>query len=338
MNLKAAFRNTLHCKNEGPLTFVPFIYGLAARMMNVPLQDMAQDASCYTSALEGAYKLLRCNAIATNYDDTIESECCGFDVEWQGEYLLPTVVKDSGFSLTMPEDFLNNGRIPVLMEVTKRLVLALGREVAIASVITGPCSLIRDCLMESKTDSGDIQEVIKGIGSCLTRWVRSLCELKVDAIFFREDPLDAEFVQEFDQHKVAYKGVYTTLFNIVRAYNIFPVLVTSRLPAGNINEIHGALRPGGMILRGIDLNADALAHLKDLSESLKISFGLPLSIGREPEESFWSEFEVIESFVAQHKPKGFFLTSDGEIPFDVPIEILRKLMKRLRNEELDLEI
>lgn len=332
MNVKAAFRNTLHCKNEGPLPFVPFIYGLAARMMNVPLQEMAQDASYYTSALEGAYKLLHYNAIATNYDDTIESECCGVDVEWQGEFLAPTVIKGCGFSPVPPEDFLSGGRIPVLIEVTKRLVLALGREVAIASVLTGPCSLVRDCLMESETDSGNIQEVIKNIGSCLTRLVRSLCELKVDAILFREDPLGAAFIQEFDLNKAAYKGVYTTLFNIVKAYNIFPVLITSKIPLENIKEIHGALRPGGIVLRGVDLDDDDLLYLKGLSESLRMSFGLPLPIRAELEESLWSRFEMIDSFVEKHKPKGFFLTSDGEIPFDVPLEVLLKLMGRLRNE------
>jgi hypothetical protein len=332
MNLKVAFRNTLYCKNEGPLTFVPFIYGLAARMMNVPLQDMVQDASYYTSALEGAYKLLQSNAIATNYDDTIESECCGFDVEWQGEYQAPTIVKGCEFSTSTPEDFLSSGRIPVLLEVTKRLVLALGREVAIASVISGPCSLVKSCLNESELNNDAIQELIKNVGSCLTRWVRSLCELKVDAIIFREDPLGTEFTQEFELHKVAYKGVYTTLFNIVRAYNIFPVLITNKLPLERIKEIHGTLRPGGIILRGVDFDFDTLLFLKSLSETLRIGFGLPLPIGQEPQESLWSRFEAIESFVAEHKPKGFFLTSDGEIPFDVPVEILRKLMERLRNE------
>ena len=45
MNGRAIFRNTLLGKNSGRPPFVPFVYGLAARMAGVPLREMAWNAS-----------------------------------------------------------------------------------------------------------------------------------------------------------------------------------------------------------------------------------------------------------------------------------------------------
>ena len=77
MNAKVAFKNTLKRRNEGPLPFVPFVYGLAAKIANIPLREMVVDPTYYTYSLEGAYNLFHYHAIINNFDPTIEAKSCG---------------------------------------------------------------------------------------------------------------------------------------------------------------------------------------------------------------------------------------------------------------------
>ena len=331
MNGKLAFRNTLQGKNDGRLPFVPFIYGLAARTANVSLREMVGDASYYTNALEGLYRLLGHDVIVGNFDTTLEGESFGCEVEWPGEYGAPSLTRGIGSFVLRPEDFMSRGRIPIVMEVTKRLTLSLGRDVAVACAITGPCS----CLENMETLLGDIYkgnkgEAIKLLGSFITKLVKSLCELKIDALFFREDPLGRQFVEELFQNKEAYKALYGTLFNIVRAFNAFPVIVAKHLPLEAIKDVHGLLRPGSIVLLGDRLGNSDLGFIKDIANSLKLSFGVPLPIRTDTQEELWNQLSAMESFVSKYRPKNLFYTSDGEIPHNIPMEILHTLMDRLR--------
>jgi hypothetical protein len=97
-----------------------------------------------------------------------------------------------------------------------------------------------------------------------------------------------------------------------------------------VKAIHGTLWPDGMVLLGTDFDDRELSLLLELADTLRVSFGVPLPIGTAPQEKLWERLGVIESFVAAHRPKRFFYTSDGEVPYDISIEVLRTLMDRLR--------
>jgi hypothetical protein len=292
---------------------------------------MAADASSYTNALEGVYGLLGHDVIVGNFDTTLESESFGWEVEWQGEYGPPTLGKGGGVSGLRPEDFLGRGRIPVVMEVMKRLTLTLGRDAAVACALTGPCSFIKMARIPSETGQKEnMGELIKLLGPFFTKLVRGLCELKIDALFFREDPLEGRFVEELFQRREAFKAIYGTLFNIVRAFNAFPVVVTKHLPLESIKEVHGLLKPGGIIFLGERFGEKEMGSIKEMGDSLKLSFGVPLPVGISPQEDLWNQLSVMDSFVAAYGFKNLFYTSDGEIPHDIAMEILHALMDRLR--------
>ncbi len=329
MNQKVAFRNTLQGKNEGQLLFVPFVYGLAAKIANISLREMVWDPTYYAYSLEGAYKLFHYGAIVNNFDTSIEAESCGCKIEWPGEYENPVLYKGCNFFGIKPEDFVKSGRIPILIEVSKRLVMSLGRETPIVGVLTGPCSL-RKSIQDREVGLAEdrIQDAISLVGNFITRFVRSLCELKMDSFFFREDLLGRDFWEELRLHKDWYKAVYTTLFNIIRAYNSYPILIVKHFSPESTEDLQ-SLKPSGVILFGKRLDEEELTYLKDLSSSLKMCFGLPLPVGVGRQDDLWEQLAVIKSFVAKHGSKGFFCTSDGEIPFHVPLEVVHDLMAKL---------
>lgn len=329
MNSKVAFRNTLKLMNVSRTVFVPFVYGLAAKIGQIPLREMVSDATYYAHSLEEAYKLFKYDGIVNNFDPGIEAEAFGCELEWSGDYVGPRIAGCGklGVREVNPE---GSSRIPILMETTKRIVMTQGRETAVIGVLVGPCSLVKTVMGdEVKEKDMDIGNVISLAGSLLTKLTRSLCELRVDAVFFREDLLGAGYRDELLSHDKLYAAVYRTLFNLIKYYNCCPVLIFKESELDFITDLHNMVGPSGVIVFGKRVSDDDLIYLGKLSDSLKMSFGLPLPMGNQAE--LLDQFAVISKFVGKHRPPGFFCVSDGEIPYDIPLEILHDLIAKMRS-------
>ena len=76
--------------SERPV-FIPFVYGLAAKLGQMPLSEMTSDASYYTHSLEDAYELFKYDGIVNTYDSTVEAEIFGCELEWPEDYRAPRV-------------------------------------------------------------------------------------------------------------------------------------------------------------------------------------------------------------------------------------------------------
>ena len=327
MNSKVAFRNTLKGVNTDRTVFIPFVYGLAAKIGQLPLREMVSDPAYYAHSLEEAYKLLQYDGIVNTFDATLEAEMFGCEVTWPGEYIAPRIASCSQLELqeVNPEE---HSRIPILLETTKRIVMTQGKEAAVIGTLVGPCSLVKTVLGDKDLDIGKVMSLV---GSLLTKLTRSLCELRVDAVFFREDLLGAGYRDELSSQSQRYAGVYTTLFNLITYYNSYPVLMVKEMELDFITDLHNILGPSGVILLGKKVNDDDLIHVGKLSDSLKMSFGLPLPMVNQ--DDLLEQFAVISRFIGKQKSPGFFYVSDGEIPYDIRLEILHELIAKIHNTE-----
>jgi len=183
MNSKTAFRNTFKLSNAERPVFVPFIYGLAARIAQLPLRDMTADAAYYSHALEDAADLFNGDGIVNSFDATIEAEAFGCAVDWPGDYTAPRV---SGCGEAQPREVKpeESPRLQARLETTKRVVISRGRDLAVIGVLTGPVWLVK---MLTDEKIGRTETAIPLVGNLLMKLVKSLGELRVDAVFFRED-------------------------------------------------------------------------------------------------------------------------------------------------------
>lgn len=330
MNSKTAFRNTLQLRETGRKVFVPLLYSLAARVTQVPLKQMAWDATYYAHSLEASYELFRQDAIVTCYDTSIEVESCGCEVTWPADFGKPDLGQGADAKVVSPDDFVRSGRIPVLVEATRRLVLSLGKETAIVSVVTGPFTFLRHLQAHHRSfREMPAQQAAAQAGSLLAKFVRCLCELKVDAVFLREDRIGGDFWEDAGDLRGAFSNVYKTLFNIVRFFNAFPVVVLRGFAEESLKDLCRRLRPSGVVPLGTDLSESALGLLQEISATMKISFGLPLPVGCEMEEGLERRLAALQAFMQGQGSRGFFYTTDGEIPHDSPIERIHCLMRTL---------
>jgi hypothetical protein len=324
MNSKVAFRNTLKLMNADRPVFVPFVYGLAAKISQLPLQEMVSDATYFSHSLEEAYKLLQYDGIVNNYDSTLEAETFGCELEWPGDYSAPRTAGCRQLELreVNPEE---SSRIPILLEATKRVVMSQGKEAAVIGVLSGPCSLAKT--LTGGGEDKNIENVISLAGKLLTKLTKSLCELKIDAVFFMEDLLGTEYPAELLSRNKDYAAVYATLFNLIKYYNCYPVLIVKDIEFDFLSELHRTIAPSGVCLLGKRLGDDDLGNLSKLSSSLKVAFGLPLPMGNQTE--LLEQLTTIGNFMSKNKSPGFFYVSDGEVPYDTPLEIIHDLIAKI---------
>ncbi|OGO32533.1 MAG: hypothetical protein A2Z29_07010 [Chloroflexi bacterium RBG_16_56_11] len=314
--------------NAGRPVFVPIVYRLAARIEQTLLSDLVSDPTSYANAMEGAYKLLKQDAIVTSFDPSLEAEVFGGQVDWQEDYGLPVVADWATCDLaTVNVD--TSGRIKVMLEATKRLVQTRGKETAIIGAITGPCSLARSISEHAALDRDyPIEEIISLTGNQLIRLTRSICEVKVDALIIREDILTERYYPELLAHENAYRAVYATLFNLVRFYNVAGLLMVRGQKPEDLAALSKKLRPNGFIIGGLELNEADLTYLRDLSAAQKLAIGLPLPL--EDRDEAMSRLKTIEEFITRFKPGGFFYTSDGEVPPEISLEAVREVSNRIK--------
>jgi hypothetical protein len=328
MNSLDAFRRTMHAANEGRPVFVPIIYRLAARIEQTPLADMVSNPTSYANVLEGAWKLLKQDAIVTNFDPGVEAEIFGCQVDWRDDYKLPTTLVWTNCELS-GASLENSGRLPILLEVTKRLVQTRGREVAIIGMMTGPCSLAKNISTNAVPDREySFEEIIALVAGQLTKYMRYLGEVKVDAVIIREDLLGEKYHEEFLAYEKAYTAVYATLFNLTRFYNLAGLLMVKGGKFKDAAVLAQKLGPNGLILTGRKLDETDLTFFKDLSAARKLAIGLPLSLTDRDEAI--AQLQIYEGFISEFKPGGFFYTSDGEVPPDIPLENLYDIASRIK--------
>jgi hypothetical protein len=322
----------MQVSNPGRPVFVPVVYRLAARIEQTPLLDVVSDATAYANVLEGAWKLLRQDAIVTNFDPGLEAEIFGCQLDWPGDYDLPVA---SGWTECDPSaaGLENSGRVPVMLEAIKRLIQTRGREVAIIGVTTGPCSLARTIEEHAVLDREyPFEEIIALAGGQLTKLTRAFGEVKVDGLIIREDLLGGKYYGEFLNHEKACAAVYATIFNLTRFYNVAGLLMVGEPRLEDLAALSQKTGPSGLMLGGRKLSEADLAYLKDLSVSQKLAVGLPLSLA-DPEEAF-ARLETYEDFIEKNKPGGFFYTSDREVPPDVPLEAVRDVISRIKGAQV----
>lgn len=333
MTPKQVFRNVLQGKNRARPPFLSFVCGLAARTANIGVQQMVMDPGFYASALEGFHALLGVNVITVNFDASMESEALGARIQWPGEYE-PALVKTVEKPATIRADeFVRHSRTSTVIETVRRLSITAGQEKAVACVLQGPCTFIH-LLQKVFQENGslDMDSLVRQYGPCLTKLVQNICEQKIDALFFREDILGEQFMEILLKNQSALKGLYTTLFNIVQAFNAFPLIVADRLAVESIPDLHRTLRPYGVVLFGHKTDPDGFSTLLEATRDLKISIGLPLPTNVASPEVLLSAVDALDSYITKNQLGNIFYCSDGEISHDIELAILLELMDRISED------
>ena len=223
------------------IPFIPWVCTHAARLEQVSVRQMLTDSTKLAMSLQNTQKLYGYDVVANVFDSSLEVEACGCSITWKSEQELPFVSGHPVGGSIAQLDIANiekRGRLPVVLEATRRLKIVLGKTVALAGVVTGPVSLaarlrednIIQKLDETPEEAREILELARQI--CL-KICRAYCELGVDIIAVADDLLP----QALPKHLPLLLSVFRPLWSMARFYDAQSILLTRGCTGDNVEAL-----------------------------------------------------------------------------------------------------
>lgn len=310
------------------LPFIPWVFSHAARLEQMPLRRMYAEPTQYTKCLQNGQKLYGYDCIAGSFDASLETEVCGRPVKWGGDYETPAIVPDSGFDLARLDDIdvesaARTGRFGTVVEALRRINKVAGANIALAAVVTGPLTLTavltgRDPLRDLAERPEEAIRDIEAVVGFLLKIIQVYCQLEPDIIAIAD-----RLMAGLPSASVPRLGsLFSPVINTVRFYNAFSVLLPG---AASPENIAGLIDLGcdGVVAPGIDA-----AIWND------IRAGRPCVLGKAvPTAILSSDVKELQEYLEKHIPgkteSGVFLTTEWEVPPDMPPDSIHLVMHEI---------
>jgi len=112
--------------------------------LGVFFPEAHRDSKMMARLASGAHTILGFDVVRVPFCQTIETEVLGCELLWGGIDSIPSIKSQTyqlDDSVAIPEQLLENGRIPVVVEAVKLLKAEFGETIAICGGVVGPFSI-----------------------------------------------------------------------------------------------------------------------------------------------------------------------------------------------------
>jgi hypothetical protein len=210
---------------------VPIVFALGARVENLPLRAFLANPTKISNSLRQIHSRLRSDGVSSYFDPLLEAEALGGTLEWPADQE-PAVLywPDSSergqlpAGLRSPEEILKSGRVPVALEVIRRLKALLRDDSLLMAGVSGPFALasrltgLHGTNLQAREDIPD--SALEVATSAITNVAKAFAEAGASLIFLREDALPALRAGGLED----WTSMLAPIFNIIRFYEALPIL------------------------------------------------------------------------------------------------------------------
>ena len=326
---KELVRSLFQLRDLARVPFIPWVCSFAAQLEQIEMEAMLSDSGLLSRALINSQKLFGYDAIVSVFDPSLEAEACGCKIDWGSGEDLPEVVSHPLSEGARIEDidtsnFEKRGRIPAVLEATKRLNLVRGKEVAIIGVITGPLTLAghlkgKSFVADLNQGAEETTKVVNLAGSIGLKLCRLYCELGVDVITIAEEMLGQINPAQYQTVAAPLRSIW----NVARFYNV-PSLILSKGCREEHVEPALALQADGVALSG-DIDC---TQLRDAALKRKNCYARSISSS----SLLGAPSQVADYTTAclASTGKGFFLSTEWEVPYSTSVDNMHEVMSVIR--------
>jgi hypothetical protein len=216
--------------------FLPIVFSLGAKVENVPLGAFLGNPTKISSALRQMRTHLRSDGVACYFDPYLEVEALGATLQRISDDQAPAIhwprrarMGELPEGLRSPEEAANSGRVPVAVEVIRRMNTLPNRDFLILAGVTGPLTLTaRITQLEHKETlrSEDLSDAAQELAATLvTQIACTFLEAGADTIIIQEKIIPALSAESCD----TWANLIAPTINVVRFYEALPLL---HLPCG----------------------------------------------------------------------------------------------------------
>ena len=304
--------------------FLPIVFSLAARIENLPLRAFLANPTRITRALRQIHAYLRSDGLTCYLDPYLQIEALGGILEWGANeqpsvhWARDPVSGDLPEGLPSMDELPGRGRIPVAVEVIRRLKSLVRDESLFTVGINGPFALAAQITLAGHGGSSEIQfstAVLELASGAIASVAAALVEAGANVVFIREQfPLSAS---DFP----AWAALLTTTINIVRFYEALPVLLLQ----SDSRSVSQAL---GLSLDCVvcPVFSDALPSVsEDSLNSLPANVGIaiPASVIAGQPSDFDKFGDELRQLLSNFRPA--LITTSGDVPETADLKNLTKL-------------
>lgn len=308
--------------------WLPFVGCHGGSLIDKPASEYLRSSDLIVEGLGKAIELYRPDALPVLFDLQVEAEVLGCPLQWADD-APPSVtghpmslMEGEGKSLEdLPEFSVDRGRVPMALDVTRRMRETVGDEVALYGLVTGPFTLTmhlmgNDLFMAMYDEADKVKAVSRFAAEIGARMARAYLDAGADVIAV-VDPMVSQISPEH-----------------------FAEFVTE--PANVIfDAVHDAGGLGSMFVcgdatRNLEVMADThcdnvsideqipLAKIKAICEARGKSFGgnLKLTVVLLMGDEIDAKQETLACLDAAGDT-GFVLAPGCDLPYSVPAKNLR---------------
>lgn len=319
---KELIRSLFQLKELPRTPFIPWVGTFAAELEQIQAEEMLSDPGLLSNSLLNAQKLFGYDAIVPVFDQSLEAEACGCEIEWPEECGTPRVtshpIADGATvgDIDKP-DIERHGRVPIVLEALKRMSILRGKQVAFFAVVTGPLTLASHLagegfVAELESGSGQAGKILGAAGSVGLKLTRKYCEAGVDAVVIAE-PLLAT------ANAAGYKsiaGPMKSIWNVTKFFGVHTLVLSTGCKDDRVEPVLG-LQAEGVAL-GANVGQDklgeaALARKACYGTSVPVRGGGDANVGLGTKDG-----------------RGHFLTTDWELPCETDVNAMHRVMAAIK--------
>ncbi len=323
MENRTILENVLKHQATDRVPWVPFAGVHAGKLKGHNAQEVLTDGDKLFESLMEVNRLYKPQGMPVVFDLQVEAEILGCELVWGVE--APPSVKTHPLEdeavvpcdCTIPTE--NDGRIPMIVDVMKRVKAEIGNEVMLYGLICGPFTLAahlrgNDIFMDMYDDDEYVHNLL---GFCL-RVAEKMAQIYIDAgmdIIAVVDPLISQISQ--DHFEEFMSGPFKELFDIIRAKGAY----SSFFVCGDATRNIEPMCQTGPDSISIDENVNLMAA-KEITDRYNIAIGgnIPLTTtmlhGTQQDNMKF----VVDTLDAMPDKKNFILAPGCDMPYAVPIE------------------
>ena len=302
------------------LPWVPFAGVHSGKFKGYTATEILKDSDKLYECLMEVDKLYMPDGLPVAFDLQLEAEILGCDLIWANDN--PPSVTSHPLENTdeIPETVVgpNDGRIPVVMDVARRLNASIGDRVALYGLFCGPFTLASH-LRGTKLfmDMKKNPEHVKKLMDFCVKQGKAMIDMYADAGCVVIAPVDPLISQISPKHFQTYMTApYTELFNYIRSKGLQSAFFVCGNAKRNL-EVMCETHPDGI---SIDENIP-MAEGKAITDKYNITIGgnIPLTttmlFGNQQDN-----MKFVVDMVDSVDRRNLIVAPGCDMPFDIPIE------------------
>ncbi|HLC42327.1 MAG TPA: uroporphyrinogen decarboxylase family protein, partial [Methylomirabilota bacterium] len=301
--------------------FLPIVFSLGSKLENLALADFLSNPTKITNALKQIQAFLPCDGLACYADPYLEAEALGCRVIWDDARGARRGVTAPAAGVEISSEALTGAsRIPVALDVMRRLKMMLTERIALFAGVTGPLTLSAR-LAGGAAPSALLLERAADV----TRLIAAkYADAGMNALFIVEDAVPAGTEETLEW----WLATLSPVCNVVRFYEALPVVLLTQ-PGSFAQARELLLNRAREFVLCLPLLDEGMWEAAARSHATNLGIALPVEVFESDEPEFEAVRLATDRLVKSHRP--VLVTTAGDLPLTTDMRALPQRIQTLRS-------